>query len=338
MKVKELFEIKIGVNLELNTLEETSDISGINFVARTSQNNGVTAKVKPIPNLKPNEAGTLSCAGGGSVLSTFVQTEPYYSGRDLYVLKPKTRMTLKEKLYYSHLISENKYKYSYGRQANKTLGEIELPDTLPKWLDSFDLSRASTLISTDIKGRQMPFDTSQWKEFTLGNLFKIQSCKCSNASELIDGDDLFYIGAKKNNNGVMKKVAYDSSMVSKGNCIVFICDGQGSVGYTNYVGEDFIGSTTLSAGYHPNLNEYIGLFLVTILDLERPKFSFGRKYRNTLNQTAIKLPVDKDENPDWIFMENFVKNLPYSDKIGQEVQPDQTKNQSNQHNLSRAKS
>lgn len=315
MKVKELFEIKLGVNLELNTLDETQEESGINFVARTSQNNGVATKVKPIPNLKPNEAGTISCAGGGSVLSTFVQNEPYYSGRDLYVLKPKAPMTFKEKLYYSHLISENRYKYSYGRQANKTLGDIELPDSVPEWLNTFDLKNFSDITSTSIKSSELFFDISQWKEFKLGDLFKIQSCKCSNASELLDGDDLFYIGAKKSNNGVMKRVAFDSSMVSKGNCIVFICDGQGSVGYTNYLDEDFIGSTTLSVGYHPKLNKYTGLFLVTILDLERPKFSFGRKYRKTLSKTSIKLPVDIDGNPDWAFMESFIKLLPYSDKI-----------------------
>lgn len=75
----------------------------------------------------------------------------------------------------------------------------------------------------------------------------------------------------------MKKVKYDKDFVNKGNCIIFICDGQGSIGFNNYVDEDFIGSTTLMAGYNNCLNEYNGLFITTILDLERPKFSFGRK-------------------------------------------------------------
>ena len=55
-----------------------------------------------------------------------------------------------------------------------------------------------------------------------------------------------------------------SERITKGNCIVFICDGQGSVGYSNYMNIDFIGSTTLTAGYNQHLNKYIGLFLVTI--------------------------------------------------------------------------
>ncbi|MDR1625744.1 MAG: restriction endonuclease subunit S, partial [Spirochaetia bacterium] len=123
------------------------------------------------------------------------------------------------------------------------------------------------------------------------------------------------IGAKKNDNGIMKKVAYDNDLITKGNCIVFICDGQGSVGYSNYMNTDFIGSTTISVGYSAKLNKYNGLFLVAILDLERPKYSYGRKYRKYLSETKIKLPVDNNGEPNWNYMENYIKALPYSDKI-----------------------
>ena len=54
----------------------------------------------------------------------------------------------------------------------------------------------------------------------------------------------------------MKKVAYNEQLVTAGNCIIFICDGQGSVGYTNYMDRDFIGSTTLTVGRNKNLNKY----------------------------------------------------------------------------------
>lgn len=160
----------------------------------------------------------------------------------------------------------------------------------------------------------MRVDTSSWKWFPVGGrdgIFTIENCKCGNASELIEGNDIPYIGAKKSNNGVIKRAAYDKQLVTKGNCIVFICDGQGSVGYANYINEDFIGSTTLSVGYNDNLNPAVGLFLVTILDLERPKYSFGRKYRKTLSQTMIKLPADKEGNPDWKFMEQYIYSLKY---------------------------
>lgn len=156
-------------------------------------------------------------------------------------------------------------------------------------------------------------DTSNWKYFPLTGkkgLFKIEPCKCSNAGELLeDGNDIEYIGAKKNDNGFMRLVKYEESLVTKGNCIIFICDGQGSVGYANYIDHDFIGSTTLSVGYNDRLNEKIGMFIVAVLDLERYRYSFGRKYKTNLSKVSIKLPAADNGEPDWDFMEKYINNL-----------------------------
>ena len=127
MRIKDLFDVVYGTNLELYKCTQTRDPDGINFVSRTSRNNGVSAKVERIENKEPSPAGVLSCAAGGSVLSTFVQIKPFYSGRDLYVLTPKEEMTLEEKLFYCMCIKNNAYKYDYGRQANKTIEYLELP-------------------------------------------------------------------------------------------------------------------------------------------------------------------------------------------------------------------
>ena len=110
-------------------------------------------------------------------------------------------------------------------------------------------------------------------------------------------------------------VAMTRSLMSKGNCIVFICNGQGSVGYTNYVDTDFLASGDLALGYNEKLNKYNALFLVTILDRERFKYSFGRKWGRYLSETEILLPADDKEKPDWLYMEEYIKNLPYGDKI-----------------------
>ena len=48
MKIKDLFYYKYGVNLELMNCQEITDKDkdSVNFVARTSVNNGVVARVK----------------------------------------------------------------------------------------------------------------------------------------------------------------------------------------------------------------------------------------------------------------------------------------------------
>lgn len=155
MKIKDLFDVEYGVNLELINCFNASYPEGVNFVARTSENNGVVARVQIIQGVKPQPAGTISCAGGGSVLSTFVQEEPYYSGRDLYILTPKQEMTLVEKLYYCHLINYNKYRYNYGRQANRTLEDIELPDAIPSWIYEINIGKLKNNVVTKISSNDL---------------------------------------------------------------------------------------------------------------------------------------------------------------------------------------
>jgi hypothetical protein len=59
------------------------------------------------------------------------------------------------------------------------------------------------------------------------------------------------------------------------------------------------------------LNEKNGLFLVTVLDLERYRYSFGRKYKTNLSKVSIKLPATKDGKPDWDYMETYMDNINY---------------------------
>lgn len=141
VRIDSIFEVKYGSNLELNTLDQ--DDNGINFVSRSAANNGVSAIVKKLDYLEPIAPNVLTVAGGGSVLETFLQTEPFYSGRDLYYLRPKIKLSNAELLYYSVCIKSNRYKYSYGRQANKTLKSLLIPNVshIPAWVNDSYLTQ-----------------------------------------------------------------------------------------------------------------------------------------------------------------------------------------------------
>jgi len=147
-QVRDLFDVEYGINMELNTCVLADDEEdAINFVARTEENNGVSAKVKRVEGKVPQEAGIITCAGGGSVLSTFLQEAPFYSGRDLYLLKEKEPISRLAKLFFITVLKANKYRYSYGRQANKTLPyiEVKLPATStgsPDWAFMEDYMKA----------------------------------------------------------------------------------------------------------------------------------------------------------------------------------------------------
>ena len=100
-----------------------------------------------------------------------------------------------------------------------------------------------------------------------------------------------------------------------GNCIIFICDGQGSVGYANYMGKKFIGTPNIVAGYNEKLTVLSSLFIATIARMEHPKYSFGRKWKTHLADTVIKLPTTKNNLPNWQFMEDYIKSLPYGVRL-----------------------
>ena len=171
----------------------------------------------------------------------------------------------------------------------------------------------------------MNLNTTNWKGFAIERLFKLENGK-ANQGMLGEGNDCFYVGAKKDDNGVMIHCMKDNALMQKGNCIIFICNGQGSVGYANYMDVDFIGTTDIVAGYNENLNSYNGLFIATVLCQERPKYSFGRKWKTHLKSTIIKLPIkcnpdgtpyidntfeysDYGYVPNWKWMENYIKSL-----------------------------
>lgn len=127
--IEDIFTVKYGVNLEVANCEETKmdDPDAINFVSRIEGNNGVSTYIKKLEIVPPQDANVITCAGGGSVLSTFLQKDPFYSGRDLYLLVPKdSSMSNLAKLFIITVLKFNRYKYNYGRQANKTLATLRL--------------------------------------------------------------------------------------------------------------------------------------------------------------------------------------------------------------------
>ncbi|MCL2540263.1 MAG: restriction endonuclease subunit S [Firmicutes bacterium] len=311
MKVKDLFDLKYGVNLELMRCEETTAPDGINFVARTSQNNGVVARVKLIDGVEPQKAGTLSCATSGSVLSTFVQLEPYYSGRDLYVLTPKIELSFEQKLFYAMVINQNAYRYSYGRAANKTLPEIDLPslEECNKVIGAYKVEKVNSKINKQI----LDTNTTQWEEFLVNDLFKVTGTKTTKIEDLQNyGKGKYpYVTTQAGNNGIE---GFYNFSTEKGNVLTIDSAVLGSCAYQE---EDFSASDhveKLTPKF--NMTKYIALFFVTLFNQECYRYSYGRKSNQIkIRNTILKLPVDKDKKPDWLYMENYIKSLPYADLV-----------------------
>jgi hypothetical protein len=65
------------------------------------------------------------------------------------------------------------------------------------------------------------------------------------------------------------------------------------------------------------MNKYIALFLVTLIRQEKYRFNYGRKWGlDRMRSSKIRLPATKDGNPDWGYMERFIKMLRFSSQLG----------------------
>lgn len=314
-KIDDLFEVKYGVNLELNSLVlcNADDKNAVNFVSRTSKNNGVSAIVEKIAGIEPLPAGSLSVACGGSVLETFLQPKPYYSGRDLFYLVPKIEMTDEQKLFYCACIRANKYKYNYGRQANKTLKDIVVPDIteLPDFVHKIEKPNYSNL-SEPLNNETIKLDISNWKVFRYEELFDIERGRGPRKQDLENGVVPF-ITSTDTNNGLTAYTNYIPC--HNGNTISV--NRNGSVGEAFYQEEAFCSTEDVHI-FNPKfkMNKYIAMFLITLIRKEKYRFNYGRKWGiDRMNNSIIKLPVKDDGTPDFDFMERYIKSLPYSKNI-----------------------
>lgn len=312
IKVSDVFDVQYGNSLELNRLKQIPN--GINFVSRTSKNNGVSAKIRKLKDIEPTPAGTITVSLGGSVLETFIQPEPFYSGYHIYCLTAKIELTDEEKLFYCSCISANRYRYNYGRQANRTLRDLLIPDysEIPEWVRKADIHQYDDASLPYLKKATPVLNTSNWQRFKLEELFELKKGKRLTKANMIEGD-LPFIGAIDSNNGYRQFIGQKS--IHTGNTITV--NYNGSVAEAFYQPNPFWASDDVNVLYPKfEMNQYNALFIASLLKNEKYRFNYGRKWHlERMKVSEIKLPVDNDNKPDFKFMENFIKTLNYSKQI-----------------------
>ena len=316
-KISKIFDIKYGNSFELINLTECdkSSVDCVNFVSRTENNNGISAYVKKLLDVEPNPAGTITVAVGGSVLSTFLQVQPYYTGFHVMVLYPKKKMSTVELLFYAYVIRKNRYRYNYGRQANKTLKDIVIPKFIPETWKNIKIKQLSRLDEKPVNLGNFSLDVFRWDVFSIfsiKDLFKITGSKTTPVLELEEygRGNYPYVTTQATNNGVEGFYNFyteDGGVLTVDSAVL---------GYCSYQSYNFSASDHVEK-LIPKfmMNKYIAMFLVTIINQEQYRYNYGRKCsQDRMEKGSIKLP-SKDGNPDWGFMENYIKSLSYSSNL-----------------------
>lgn len=277
--------------------------------------NGISAYVAKITGIEPAPAGEISCAlGGNGVLTTHLQEQPFYVGREVSILRPIVPLTKQETLFYCLCIKSNRYRYSYGRQANKTLKDLLVPSLkeLPDWVDDVNPDAFAGLGSSKLKGPIANLNSISTKPFKLTDLFTLHKGRRLTKLQMTVGDTP-YIGATDSNNGITMLIG--QAPIFKANTI--------TVSYDGSIGEAFFQEVPYWASDAVNVLEpkftitaAIAMYICTAIRQEKYRFNYGRKWHlERMSQSSISLPIDCNQNPDWLFMQSFIERLPFSRNV-----------------------
>ena len=163
----------------------------------------------------------------------------------------------------------------------------------------------------------MIIDISQWKKFRFGDLIEENNIYKSYAYskdemdivEFYESNSIPFVSRTEINNSVDCYVNRDGlEHVEKANALV-IGDTTATISYQK---EEFVTGDHIVIIRADWLNEYTGLFICTLLKMEKYRYSYGRAYIiNSIKDTELYLPVDSNENVDWKYMKDYMNSLYY---------------------------
>lgn len=316
-RMAEVFTFSKGKRLTKDNMIEGKT----NYIGAISDDNGVRQYISEEPT---HQGNCITVNYNGSVGEAFYQEQPFWASDDVNVLKLKDHILNRNiALFLCTLIKHNKFKFSYGRkwtlekmkESILMLPVCEENNVDFTFMDYYigkiiEVRNLDNKIKTDIQHKTLGLDNSNWKEFSLIDFFDMFAGKYINKLDYEQGL-VPYVSTSDTDNGVMSFVNISPKFPQ--NCITI-----GKVGVTTYYqNQPFLATSdvTILVPKYNFLNKYIGLFISTLIKQESKKWTYGRQIRlGDCKQLKIKFPV-VDSQPNWIYMENFIKQLPYSDKI-----------------------
>ena len=317
----EMYKAEAHVKGELECYDVPLD-NTIRFVSRTEMNNGCDCYV--LNNGLSGIEKANAIAIGDTTATCFYQGEDFVCGDHMVICRADW-INLHTALFIISILKQEKYKYSYGRAFKMELISntmLKLPaaaDNTPDWdyMESYIKSLNHKPLATANLGgyRSHTLGVETWKDFCLGDYFEIKKGKRLTSDEQTEGSTP-YIGAIDSNNGIANYIGQNA--IHAGNTISLSYNG--SVGEAFYQPKPFWATDDVNVLYFREengavFNKYIALFVCAVLRQEKYRYSYGRKWvLESMKSTVIKLP-EKSGKPNWSYMEDYMKSLPYGDRI-----------------------
>ncbi len=331
------------------TVCKKNDKESLLYITRTDVNNGSKCFVINENYDKIEKANAITI--GDTTSTIYYQEREFICGDHMVILRSKY-FNCYTGLFITTLLSKERYRYNYGRaftMNNISSTKLKLPVTpegTPNWQYMEDFIKKNIILKLPSKANNVwlkTFDTKplednkkqlnteSWKWFKYDEIFDIKHGFYNKKPEDNPEGNIPFIGATDSNNGVTSHSDLETieatTKTGDGNnaplsekifekCIAVT--NNGSVGYAYYQEKPFTCTHDVNPLYLKNheINPYIALFLCTLIEKERFRWAYGRKWRPIrMPSSRIKLPVTSEGTPDWQFMEDYIKSLPYSKNI-----------------------
>lgn len=192
------------------------------------------------------------------------------------------------------------------------------PDGAPDWayMESYMASLETkvadslTLLQAAKDAEKKKVDTREWREFRVGELFDIKRPAARSKKKYCEGE-INYVSSGAFNNGVANKLMpLPNELLDRGGCItVSPLDGS-----SFYQEEDFLGRGGSGASililYNSHLNRNNALFICSVIRSSANGFGYTDLLNGeNLKSLTIKLPMDKTGQPDWAYMEEYMRKV-----------------------------
>ena len=318
MYLRDLFHVINGISSNaVEVKEHQDDVFNIPYFRPTSAFENVIVGFvdsRKIDDRYVFDKETLfvSTDGDGSHSYAYVSPIRFIPNSNVSVLIPKREMSLNEKIFYAFAITKNRYRFSYGRKPKgERLKALILPVEIPKNFEEFNLLIFENFhipVSTFSKN----FTSVNWQLFKYGDLFNLGKGERIVNKDMREGNTPC-IRPIDSNNGVYDFI--DLNPNHEGNSITV--NYNGSVAEAFYQPVPYFALDDVNVLYPKfDLNPFIAMFLIALIRKEKFRFNYGRKWHlGRMRESTIKLPITPEGNPDWDFMENYMKSLPYSKSL-----------------------
>ena len=299
----------------------------IPLVSSGKENNGIIAFVED-EKARLWEKNTLTIDMFGKV---FYQESPYFAvshGR-VNILLPKISMT-KGCLQFIgcaiEKVASQKYAFNEMCTGTKVLKDnIKLPatpDCAPDWayMESCmanletKVADSLTLLQAAKDAEKKKVNTREWGEFRVGELFEVKISKSVDKGglEFAEDGEYDFIGRTPLNNGIqgrLNKLKFEANQegtYSIAQIGMHVCQYRGRKWYAS---QNIFVLTPFAEKSH-KANKFIATVITRYLDCAYGEDTYATyPTAKTLPHLKIKLPVDKTGQPDWAYMEEYMRKV-----------------------------